>query len=53
MLETVVTLMILLGGLISFEGMEIMMQRRERQMMTRIKIARQRYERAHLEIIHD
>lgn len=34
-------------GLIGFEGMEIMMQRCERQMLTTVQVARQRYEEAH------
>ncbi len=34
-------------GLIGFEGMEIMMQRRERRMLTTVQVARQHYEEAH------
>lgn len=44
MLETVVALGLLLTGLISFEGVEIMMQRQEHRSLERIQVARQRYE---------
>lgn len=50
MLETVVSLGLLLTGLIGFEGVEIMMQRQEHRSLQRIQAARQRYE-AHYPVV--
>lgn len=44
MIETIVVLGLLMGGLIGFEGLELMMQSRERQTLQAIQTAREQYE---------
>lgn len=45
MIETIVALGLLMGGLLSFESLEVVMQHREQQTLQLIQRAREQYER--------
>ncbi|WP_237756478.1 histidine kinase [Lactiplantibacillus herbarum] len=48
MVETIVALGLLMGGLLSFESLELMMQRREQQTLRTIQQVREQYEQRQL-----
>lgn len=43
MMECIIALSLLFSGLLGFEGLELMMKHHERQVLTEIKVARQRH----------